>query len=143
MACREDDLLPQEDLRTTLLPAVNQLRTAGCRCGDTLMPPVAPLVWNDVLASSAGQHVQDMIQQGYFSHLSPDGTPPIQRAVQAGYAALYVGENIARGYRNSAAVVEGWLASESHCRNMMDSTYSEMGAAAQSTYWVLDLGRPE
>jgi uncharacterized protein YkwD len=81
-----------------------------------------------------------MYTYNYLSHQSRDGTPPIIRAQQAGYNGIYVGENIARGYFTVADVMEGWLESESHCRNMMDTIYTEIGASKVAGYWVLDLG---
>jgi uncharacterized protein YkwD len=39
--------------------------------------------------------------------------------------------------------MKGWEESESHCKNMMDTTYTEIGASKIADYWVLDLGRPK
>jgi uncharacterized protein YkwD len=105
------------------------------------MPSVEELTWNDTLQKAADNHARDMYSNGYFSHLSPDGTPPIGRAMQAGYEGDYVGENIARNYYNIKDVMEGWKESESHCKAIMDTLYNEMGASEVGGYWVLDFGR--
>jgi uncharacterized protein YkwD len=137
----EDPIIKKEDLRTELLAAVNELRTDGCQCGNDFMPPITALKWNDTLQQAAYNHAYDMYSNGYFSHLSEDGTPPIVRAMQAGYKGTYVGENIARGYQYIKDVVIGWKESESHCKAMMDTLYNEMGASKVGDYWVLDFGR--
>jgi uncharacterized protein YkwD len=137
----EDPVIKKEDLRTELLAAINDLRTHGCQCANDFMPQVAALTWNDTLQQAAYNHARDMYSNGYFSHLSQDGTPPIVRAMQVGYEGTYVGENIARGYQYIEDVVIGWKDSESHCKAMMDTLYHEMGASKVGDYWVLDFGR--
>jgi uncharacterized protein YkwD len=141
MQCTDET--PREDVQTNLLQAINDLRSKGCRCGQDTMPPAGPVSWNVTLERSAREHATDMYTKHYFSHLSPDGTPPIVRAERAGYTGTYVGENIGRGYVFVADVMEGWKQSESHCKNLMDTVYLEIGAAKVSDYWVLDLGRPQ
>ena len=126
-----------------MLNQVNALRQTGCQCGSVYMPPVAPLKWNAQLELAAEAHVKDMYTNNYFSHIAPDGSSPIQRAQNAGYTGQYVGENIARGYTDLSSVMTAWQNSESHCQAMMDSLYSEMGAARESDYWVQEFGRPQ
>jgi len=46
------------------------------------------------------------------------------------------GENIAAGYRDPAATVEGWKNSQGHFRNMVDSDYTKVGAAHYEGFWV-------
>jgi uncharacterized protein YkwD len=137
----EDSVIRKEDLQTELLAAINELRSDGCMCANDFMPPVHALTWNDTLQKAADNHAHDMYSNGYFSHLSPDGTSPIGRAIGVGYEGEYVGENIARNYTRIKDVVEGWKESESHCKTIMDTLYNEMGAAEIGGYWVLDLGR--
>jgi uncharacterized protein YkwD len=141
MQCTDE--APGEDVQTNLLNAINDLRSKGCRCGQDSMAPAGPVSWNIALERSARRHALDMYTNHYFSHLSLDGTPPIVRAELAGYTGTYVGENIGRGYVFVADVMEGWKQSESHCKNLMDTIYLEIGAAKVSGYWVLDLGRAQ
>lgn len=143
MQCTDENAVPQEDVQARLLEAINDLRSKGCQCGHDSMPPAAPVSWNDTLELSARNHATDMYTNNYLSHLSRDGTPPIVRAELAGYTGTYVGENIARGYVSVKDVMEGWKQSESHCKNLMDTVYLEIGAAKVSDYWVLDLGRAQ
>lgn len=144
VSCSDDDEPAKpEDIQIELLNAINALRVTGCQCGNDTMPPVEPVTWNDTLEHTAQEHAVDMYTYNYLSHLSRDGTPPIIRTQQAGYSGIYVGENIARGYFNVTDVMKGWEESESHCKNMMDTIYTEIGASKVADYWVLDLGRPK
>lgn len=129
--------LPASDM----LQAVNGLRSTGCRCGQDTMPPTASLTWNNTLQKAASTYALDMYQRNYFSHISPEGSSPILRAQAQGYTGQYVGENIGRGYNSVTTVVAAWLASEAHCKAMMDTLYRQMGAGRANDYWVLELGR--
>jgi uncharacterized protein YkwD len=104
------------------------------------MPPVKPLTWNDTLAAAAMAHARDMDAKNYFNHISPTGTSPIQRATALGYTGNYVTENIAKGYTSLELLMDAWEKSESHCRAMMDSLQTEMGAGNVNTYWVQEFG---
>lgn len=123
-----------------MLALVNNLRAQGCQCGTVFMPPVKALVWNDTLVRAALEHASDMVVNGYFSHISPSGTSPIQRTMVLGYSGNYVTENIAKGYATVADVMAAWVKSEEHCKAMMDSAHSDMGAAGDRTYWVQEFG---
>jgi len=132
---------PEENSNAALmLDEVNKFRRSGCRCGKEMMPPVGALSWNDTLAEAAKFHARDMHDNKYFEHIGRDGRAPIQRAAMMGYRGTVVGENIGRGTSSVLRVVQGWKSSESHCKNMMDGNFSEMGAAHYQGYWVQELG---
>src|SRR5688572_20445115 len=107
--------------QATLLQVVNNLRQSGCTCGSTVMPPVAAVTWNDQLAVAALNHSNDMNTNNYFSHTALNGSTPGDRISAAGYAWKAYGENIAKGYSSEQAVIDGWLKSEDHCKNIMGS----------------------
>jgi uncharacterized protein YkwD len=104
------------------------------------MPPVKPVTWNDTLAAAALAHARDMDARNYFNHISPSGTSPIQRAITLGYTGNTVTENIAKGYTSIEPLMNAWQQSENHCKAMMDSLQTEMGAANVNTYWVQEFG---
>jgi uncharacterized protein YkwD len=138
-ACRKETTV-ERIIKDDMLAAVNTVRLAGCTCGDTYMPPVKPLAWNDTLATAALAHARDMDANNYFNHISPTGTSPIQRAMAVGYTGNYVTENIAKGYTSLGPLMEAWQKSEGHCKAMMDSLQTDMGAANVNTYWVQEFG---
>jgi uncharacterized protein YkwD len=139
-SCKQDGMDINEDVRAELLRQINALRESGCKCGDEVIAPVDPLEWNSALEEAATNHATDMYMHNYFSHQSLDGTSHIERVRRAGYEGDYVGEVIARRYYLTKDVIEGWKDSESHCRALMDSIYTEMGGAKKGGYWVVDLG---
>jgi uncharacterized protein YkwD len=140
-SCKKEDYRLEGGVQLDLLDSVNNLRLQGCLCGPDTMPPVKALTWNDALAKAAEAHAKDMYEKKYFDHNSPSGSFPIQRAIEAGYQGNTVGENIGRGYTNSATVMAAWKASENHCRAMMEPIYVEMGAYSYGGYWVQEFGK--
>ena len=126
---------------TAMLKLVNDTRAAGCTCGTTLMPPVAPLTWSDALASAALSHSLDMNATGQFSHNSSDGTSFSTRITASGYTNWSaLGENIAYGQTTEQQVFNAWIQSEGHCKNIMNGSFKEIGAAKVGTYWTQDFG---
>jgi len=140
-SCRKNITAPNGVMQYALLDSVNALRSKGCNCDTTPMPPAVKLVWNNSLAQAAKAHATDMYTNNYFSHIAPDGSSPIQRAEAAGFTGQYVGENIAEGYTTIASVMLAWKNSPDHCMTMMDTLYIEMGAYSYNGYWVEDFGR--
>ena len=138
-ACRKENHI-ERNVKTEMLAAVNALRLSGCTCGDAQMPPVKPLIWNDTLAQAALAHARDMDAGNYFSHISPGGSSPVQRAGMLGYSGEYVTENIAKGYTSIEPLMQAWLQSDEHCKAMMDGEQTAMGAANVNAYWVQEFG---
>ena len=78
------------------------------------------------LAKAAHEHAKDMVERHYFSHVSPEGLDPSERARAAGFPAG-AGENIAIGYPSASAVMDGWLGSRGHRANILDCDYTVIG----------------
>lgn len=132
-------------LRSEFLHRINLIRTSGCNCGKSYMPPVPPLSWNKILEIAALEHAKDMAKNRYFSHNSLSGKTVKQRIEDNGYKAsgmrlYYVGENIAMGQRSVEQVMQSWIKSEGHCKNMMSKNFKEIGVAQNKLYWVQDFG---
>lgn len=126
--------------KATMLQLINDIRTKGCTCGSTVMPPVAKLEWNDKLAKAAYLHSSDMNAKNYFSHTSQDGRSAGDRITAQGFNWSSYGENIARGQANESAVMNGWLNSEGHCKNIMNSRFKYVGVGMQNKYWTQVFG---
>ncbi len=124
------------------LAEINTLRQKGCYCGNQWMPPAPPLEWDILLEAAAERHAYDMAQHDHFGHNGTDGSDVSDRINGTGYRWGKIAENIAYGYDSIALVVKGWKDSPSHCENMMDSTFTEMGAASANEYWVQTLAKP-
>ncbi|WP_249219444.1 CAP domain-containing protein [Chitinophaga sp. HK235] len=127
--------------RATLLNLVNDVRSKGCNCGGVQMPPVGPLVWNDQLEKAAYNFSVDMNTKNYFSHTGADGSTPGTRITATGYQWNTYGENIANGYMNEQAVIQGWINSPGHCKNIMTADFKDIGIGRSGNYWTMDLAR--
>ena len=139
---------PPKDFKKEFLARINKARSEGCHCGDVYMPPAPPLVWNNDLETAAQNHAEDMSAQNYFSHTSKDGRTMSDRVIAAGYTykgykSFAVGENIAQGQESIAEVMDGWLKSPGHCKNLLNPNFKEIGVAQFNRYWVQDFGGRE
>lgn len=109
---------------------------------------LAPLRWNDRLGSAASAHAADLQDCRKLQHQGCDGNTLPQRAGRAGYAFRRLSENLALCPCDAAGVVQLWLLSEGHRRNLLDANITEMGADTRADaadlrrqQWVLVLGR--
>ena len=103
-----------------LLAATNHERTAA---GEQ------PLRLNSQLSDAAQLKAKDMLAHQYWDHTSPQGVPPWKWIDDVGYRYAYAGENLARNFPTSDAVVKGWMQSPSHRDNVLKAQYSEVGFA--------------
>ncbi|MFB6518108.1 CAP domain-containing protein [Streptomyces sp. NPDC056401] len=116
-----------------VLALVNKERAAvGC--------PV--LTVNEKLAKAAQDHSEDMAAHSNMSHTGSDGSDPGQRITRAGYQWRTYAENVAYGYPTAAQVMEGWMNSPGHKRNILDCDLKEIGIglAQPGQYWTQDFG---
>ena len=135
--------LPAEtgEFRVDMLTMVNFVRTKGCKCGGKTMAPVSPVKWDGQLEKAAINHANDMAKHNRLDHVGSDGSEIDNRADKAGYKWMELGENIAFGQPNLNQVMQDWLKSTSHCKQLMSNKVTEMGAARNGKYWVQDYGK--
>ena len=81
---------------------------------------------------------QDMKDNKYFSHTSPVYGSPFEMIKNFGISYRSAGENIARGYANPEAVVNGWMNSSGHRANILNSSYTKIGVGyvRNGNYWT-------
>ena len=136
------------DIRDEFLAAVNQARSVDQVCGSTPYGPAPPISWSETLAMAAYLHSEDMVLNDFFSHTGSDGSSAGERISRQGYPWRTYGENIAVGYPTVSSVIQGWLGSEGHCRNLMNPAFTEIGAGyaigpfggnPAARFWTLDL----
>ncbi len=89
---------------------------------------------NAQLSAAAAAKVEDMFKENYWAHVSPKGTQPWYFITSAGYKYQHAGENLARDFSNSKDVVNAWMASPSHKKNLLDKRYKDMGIAVKDGY---------
>lgn len=86
-----------------------------------------PLMLNDALTEAAQKKAEDMAQRNYWSHETPDGEAPWIFIDSTGYQYSKAGENLAYGFMSSDQTITGWMNSDSHRENMLDSSFTEVG----------------
>ena len=112
-----------------VLEESNRFRAQGASCGGAPFGPAPPLTMDPALRAAARGHSAEMGAQGFFSHDSPDGRTFMDRINAEAYSGRGPwAENIAAGYTSAAAVVQGWIDSPGHCRNLMNPALRELGA---------------
>ena len=93
------------------------------------------------LTTAAQLHSADMSANSYFSHTSRDGRSFADRIRAQGYPTP-AAENIARGQRSASAVMQAWLNSPGHRRNILNCSLRAIGVGfAPGNVWTQDFGR--
>jgi uncharacterized protein YkwD len=107
-----------------LLIGINRLRVShGLR----------ELTVSDSLARGAQDRARSMALQGYFGHVSPDGTPfwrdLLRFYPEGGFKRWSVGENLLWSVAAVGAddVVQKWLASPEHASVLLGHTWAQIG----------------
>lgn len=136
-----NEAFEQEIVRLT-----NQIRL------DNGLPPLKSV---EPLVNAARFHATDMSEENYFSHTGHDRVDgELVEVCQWGdrlstyYSnAQWRSENIAAGYDTPARVVDGWMNSDGHRRNILSPNNWEIGvgyfqgSGSYRHYWVQDFGR--
>ncbi len=108
-----------------------------------------PLVYNPQLDRMAKIQAENMARYQKMAHVIPDASLPTlgARAQYVGYVYGRLSENVALGYPNAETVVEGWMNSSGHRRNILDGEVIETGigiarSSAGGLYYCQVFGRP-
>ncbi|GAY07848.1 transporter [Pseudonocardia sp. N23] len=94
------------------------------------------------LTAAAQKHSADMAANNYFEHDSQDGRTFDQRIRAEGYSSPGA-ENIAQGQPTAQEVMNDWMNSPGHRRNILDCSLTTIGVGyvANGDYWTQDFGR--
>jgi len=88
------------------------------------------LTENQLLNAIAEERVRDMFEKQYIGHISPTGEQPSDVAQKVGYRYKIIAENIASGmFLNNQKIIDGWLQSPGHRKNMFSKDIQEIGVA--------------
>jgi len=71
-----------------------------------------------------------------FSHTRPDGRSCFTALDEAGASYMGAGENIAIGQRTPEQVVNDWMNSEGHRKNILNSNFKYIGVGVDGTAWT-------
>ena len=72
-----------------------------------------------------------------FSHTRPDGRSCFSAAADSGVSYRTAGENIAYGYATPQQVVNGWMNSEGHRKNILSASFTGIGVGCYEHNGVL------
>lgn len=97
-----------------------------------------PLKVDTELSNVAREKSRDMATSNYFSHDSPNYGSPFDMMKDFGISYQTAGENIARGQTTPEQVVDGWMNSEGHRENIMNSDFTHIGVGyvEQGNHWT-------
>jgi len=102
---------------------------------------------NVKLAQVAEKKAEDLRDRNYFDHQSPTYGSPFDMMKQFGISYIAAGENIAKGQKTPADVMNGWMNSPGHRANILNANFTEIGVgyvtdSNGTTYWVQHFIRP-
>ncbi|WP_082353803.1 CAP domain-containing protein [Marinagarivorans algicola] len=143
-----DTCMDERDI--AMLDSVNNARSQSRVCGNDAKPATTPLRWNCLVEQAAQIHSDDMANNNFFDHSGSDGSDTGDRLTRVGYNYRGWGENIAAGQRNVTSVMQGWLDSPGHCRNLMSASHQEFGLGytlnnntTYNHYWTQKFASPQ
>ncbi|MBQ2105344.1 MAG: hypothetical protein II253_00365 [Lachnospiraceae bacterium] len=86
---------------------------------------LAPLTLDIQLSSAAQIRAEE--QYTLFSHSRPNGSSYRTVLDENGISYMGCGENVAYGFRNPQAVMQGWMNSEGHKANILQEKFTHIG----------------
>ena len=126
--------IPELDLEVTqyeneVIRLVNEIRTQN---------GLKKLTADWELIRVARYKSEDMKRNNYFSHTSPTYGSPFDMIKSFGLSYRTAGENIAKGQTTPKAVVNGWMNSSGHRKNILNSAYTKIGVGyvSDGNYWT-------
>lgn len=103
---------------------------------------------NSRLHRAAQKHADWMAKNHQMSHTeNVSGYVSLtDRAQKAKYSYSMVAENVACGQTSVSTVMNGWMNSDGHRRNILNSSFTEIGAASAKSstgqiYWCVVFGQ--
>lgn len=97
---------------------------------------VSPVELSNPLGYVAHLKAEDMVDHDYFSHESPTFGSPFEMMREFGISFSAAGENIAAGHTSPEMVVEAWMNSPGHKKNILSASYTHLGVGYERNYWV-------
>jgi uncharacterized protein YkwD len=122
-------------------PAAEVVASANVTRAAAGLPP---LTMHPSLQQAALGHSRDQAARNTMSHTGSDGSTVGDRLTAAGYLWWTCAENVASGYATPSAVMDAWLASAGHRRNIVNPDVVHVGVAVAYSasgvpYWTMDV----
>ncbi|SFL68293.1 uncharacterized protein, YkwD family [Gracilibacillus orientalis] len=118
-----------DGLRQKVVELTNQARSEN---------GAGTLKFNHELGNAAQKKSEDMAKNNYFSHTSPTYGSHSDMLQQFGIDYSKSSENIAAGQKSAEEVVQAWLDSKGHRKNLLDPevTHIGVGFTSDGNYWT-------
>lgn len=137
-----DLIYPQQKITIPLINQIKAIENEVIRlCNQhRAQYGLKPLTADWQVSRVARHKSTDMRDKNYFSHTSPTYGSPFDmlKAYNISYRAA--GENIAKGQRTAQQVVQSWMNSEGHRRNILNQSYTHIGVGyvegSSGPYWT-------
>lgn len=133
--------IESDDTRSTsvIQEVVNIVNNERRRAG------LSPLRIHSRLNAAAQAHSNDMARNNFFSHTGSDGSSFGDRMRRFGYNFRRGGENIAAGQSSPQQVMQSWMNSPGHRRNILNGNFRDIGigfarGGRYGTYWTQNFG---
>ena len=97
---------------------------------------LSPLEHRADIANVAEVKAKDMVDRTYFSHQSPTYGSPFDMLKQFNISYRSAGENIAQGQQSPEQVMNSWMNSPGHRKNILGSQFNSIGVGYYSGSWV-------
>lgn len=117
------------DARTSLVTAINRLRTAR---GLTALTPLLEF------ERAAQGHAADMVRRGFYAHENPDGATVRDRTTAEGVATIEIGETIAVNGFSADEIALAWSRSDYHAAILFGAGTSRIGTGYHAGPLMLD-----
>lgn len=133
-------------------PAVSAPISVSTECtalvnGHRAAAGLAPVTVDNRIKVAAEAHSTDQAQRNKMTHTGAGGTSAGQRLNTLGYSWSTWAENVAAGQPNCTSVVNAWMNSSGHRKNILNPSMQHIGVGAVkatngTTYWTMDLAAP-
>ncbi|SER51254.1 CAP-associated domain-containing protein [Salisediminibacterium halotolerans] len=97
---------------------------------------LAPLEISERVAETAKRHSEEMEEEGYFAHDSPNEGSLADRLNRDGISYQSAAENIAARYVDGLETTIGWLNSEGHRVNLLNEDFTHIGVGVYRRYYT-------
>ena len=133
--------VPQQPVSMPTKPELSEFRTAyeneviSLVNAERTKMGLAALNPDNGAADAAHIRAKEIVQS--FSHTRPDGRTCFTAASDLGVSYRTAGENIAYGYATPQQVVNGWMNSEGHRKNILSPSFTGIGVGCYESNGVL------
>ena len=101
------------------------------------------------LEAAAQAHAEDMLERGFYEHVTPEGVDPGQRISRAGYPWATYGENNMvwgdfagePGRKELSEAVRSWMDSPGHRRTLLNPALREVGFGVTTGRYAPERGQ--